>query len=62
MTQDAKEPPVEKEKKILLYTGNTMMNGARGGFLNTSMSKNNVEVSSITRIWLTVACEFSATH
>ena len=33
------------EKTILLYTGNIMTNGDRGGFFPTSMSKNNVEVA-----------------
>jgi hypothetical protein len=36
----------QKDKMILLYTGNIMMDGGRGGFLNTSMLKNNAEVWS----------------
>ena len=36
----------QKDKTMLLYTGNIMMDGGRGGFLSTSMSKNNAEVLS----------------
>ena len=47
-------------KTILLYTGNIMMDGGRGGFLNTSMLKNNAEVchSSPDNSLLGIAREF----
>jgi len=64
MTQDAKEQPVKQGKTILLFTGNIMMDGARAGFLNTSMGKNNAEVCHPCARggWLTTACEFVATY
>lgn len=44
MSKDETSIPFENEDKtILLYTGNIMMDGGRGGFLNTS--KDNAEVS-----------------
>src|SRR5436309_15948233 len=43
MTQNGTRPP-SKGTKITLYTGNIMTDGGRGGFLNTTMSKNNAEV------------------
>ena len=36
--------PAKHGKSIQLYTGNIMTDGGRGGFLNTTMSKNNAEV------------------
>lgn len=44
MTQDSDTVPSMNGNRLLLFTGNIMMNGGRGGFLNTSMSKNNAEV------------------
>jgi len=32
-----------QEKLLQLYTGNIMMDGGRAGFLNTSMTKSNIE-------------------
>jgi hypothetical protein len=50
MTQNAIDAPIQSAKTILLYTGNIMIDGARAGFLNTSMSKNNAEVCHSLRV------------
>lgn len=49
MTEETMNAPFQNGKTLLLYTGNIMMDGGRGGFLNTSMSKNNAEVRRISR-------------
>jgi len=46
MTKNEIQNTSQNEKTILLHTGNIMMAGGRGGFLYTSMSKNNAEVFS----------------
>jgi hypothetical protein len=47
--------PAKNGTTILLYTGNIMTDGGRGGFLNTTMSKNNAEVCVLFWAVLTVS-------
>jgi hypothetical protein len=47
--------PAKNGTTILLYTGNIMTDGGRGGFLNTTMSKNNAEVCVLFWAMLTVS-------
>ena len=64
MAPDAREISRPTERKILLYTGNVMMDTARAGFLNISMSKNNAEVfngtDSLANGW--IVGEFITTY